>query len=85
MTIIRNSPIGALLGVMPWNFPFYQSSSLCNIMVGNTILLKHASNVPQCATAIEELFKEAAPEVVYQFIYFWQTRQHWFLIRIKVS
>jgi succinate-semialdehyde dehydrogenase/glutarate-semialdehyde dehydrogenase len=42
-------------------FPFYQVARFAapNIMVGNTILLKHASNVPQCATAIEELFKEA--------------------------
>jgi succinate-semialdehyde dehydrogenase/glutarate-semialdehyde dehydrogenase len=53
-------------------------------MVGNTILLKHASNVPQCATAIEELFKEAQSKlIVYQSIYFWQTRQHWFLIKNK--
>ena len=66
--IIRNSSIGALLGVMPWNFPFYQVARFAapNIMVGNTILLKHASNVPQCAAAIEELFKEAgAPEGLY--------------------
>ncbi|RAR47630.1 NAD-dependent succinate-semialdehyde dehydrogenase [Flavobacterium lacus] len=60
--IIRNSPIGVLLGVMPWNFPFYQMARFAapNIMVGNTILLKHASIVPQCAAAIEELFEEAA-------------------------
>ena len=66
--IIRNSPIGVLLGVMPWNFPFYQIARFAapNIMVGNTILLKHASNVPQCAAAMEELFKEAgAPEGLY--------------------
>lgn len=66
--IIRNSPIGALLGVMPWNFPFYQVVRFAapNIMVGNTILLKHASNVPQCAAAIEELFEEAeAPKGLY--------------------
>ena len=66
--LIRNSSIGALLGVMPWNFPFYQVARFAapNIMVGNTILLKHASNVPQCAAAIEELFKEAgAPEGLY--------------------
>jgi succinate-semialdehyde dehydrogenase/glutarate-semialdehyde dehydrogenase len=49
---------------MPWNFPFYQVVRFSpNIMVGNTILLKHASIVPQCAIAIENLFKEAgAPE-----------------------
>ena len=66
--IIRNSPIGVLLGVMPWNFPFYQVARFAapNIMVGNTILLKHASIVPQCAAAIEELFDEAeAPEGLY--------------------
>jgi succinate-semialdehyde dehydrogenase/glutarate-semialdehyde dehydrogenase len=66
--MIRNSPIGVLLGVMPWNFPYYQVARFIapNIMVGNTILLKHASIVPQCAAAIEELFKEAeAPEGLY--------------------
>lgn len=66
--IIRSSPIGVLLGVMPWNFPFYQVARFAapNIMVGNTILLKHASIVPQCAAAIEELFEEAeAPEGLY--------------------
>ncbi|MCL5129302.1 NAD-dependent succinate-semialdehyde dehydrogenase [Algibacter sp. L4_22] len=66
--IIKNSPIGVLLGVMPWNFPYYQVARFVapNIMVGNTILLKHASIVPQCAAAIEELFEEAgAPEGLY--------------------
>ncbi|MCM4167621.1 Succinate-semialdehyde dehydrogenase [NADP(+)] 1 [Arenibacter antarcticus] len=66
--LIRNSPIGVLLGVMPWNFPYYQVARFAapNIMVGNTILLKHASIVPQCAAAIEELFEEAgAPEGLY--------------------
>ncbi|WP_296623633.1 NAD-dependent succinate-semialdehyde dehydrogenase [Marivirga sp.] len=66
--IVRNSPIGVLLGVMPWNFPFYQVVRFAapNIMVGNTILLKHASIVPQCAAAIEEIFEEAeAPEGIY--------------------
>jgi succinate-semialdehyde dehydrogenase/glutarate-semialdehyde dehydrogenase len=66
--IIRNSPIGVLLGVMPWNFPYYQVARFAapNIMAGNTILLKHASIVPQCALAIEKLFEEAgAPEGLY--------------------
>ena len=59
---IRHSPIGVLLGVEPWNFPFYQMARFAapNIMIGNTVLVKHASNVPQCAIAIEDLFKEAS-------------------------
>jgi succinate-semialdehyde dehydrogenase/glutarate-semialdehyde dehydrogenase len=62
---IRSSPIGVLLGVQPWNFPFYQVARFVapNIIVGNTILLKHASMVPQCAIAIEELFKEAGAPI----------------------
>jgi len=66
--MVRYSPMGVLLGVEPWNFPFYQVARFVapNIMVGNTILLKHASIVPQCAIAIENLFKEAkAPAGLY--------------------
>ena len=65
---IQHTPIGVLLGVMPWNFPFYQVTRFAapNIMAGNTILVKHASNVPQCALAIAQLFKECgAPEGVF--------------------
>lgn len=65
---IRSSPIGTVLGVEPWNFPFYQVARFAapNLMVGNTVLIKHASMVPQCALAIEELFKEAgAPDGLY--------------------
>ena len=59
--MVRHSPIGVLFGVQPWNFPFYQVARFAapNIMVGNTILIKHASIVPQCAIAIEEIFKQA--------------------------
>ena len=66
--LIRYSPIGVLFGVEPWNFPFYQVARFAapNIMIGNTILVKHASIVPQCGIAIEELFKEAsAPDGLY--------------------
>ena len=65
---VRYTPMGVLLGVEPWNFPFYQVARFVapNIMVGNTILLKHASIVPQCAIAIEDLFKKAnAPAGLY--------------------
>ena len=65
---IRYSPVGVLLGVEPWNFPFYQVARFAapNIMIGNTVIVKHASIVPQCAIAIEDLFKEAgAPTGLY--------------------
>ena len=63
--LLRHSPIGVLLGVQPWNFPFYQVARFAapNIMAGNTILLKHASIVPQCGIAIEEIFKQAGAPV----------------------
>lgn len=65
---IKSTPIGILLGVEPWNFPFYQVARFAapNIMAGNVVLIKHASNVPQCALAIQELFVRAgAPKGLY--------------------
>ncbi|WP_297334099.1 NAD-dependent succinate-semialdehyde dehydrogenase [Flavobacterium sp.] len=65
---IKYTPIGIILGVEPWNYPFYQVARLAapNIAAGNVIMIKHASIVPQCAQAIEDIFKEAgAPEGVY--------------------
>ncbi len=65
---IRKEPIGVLLGIEPWNYPYYQVARFAapNIMAGNCILLKHASNVPQCASAIEKLFVNAgAPAGLY--------------------
>ncbi|MBC8083923.1 MAG: NAD-dependent succinate-semialdehyde dehydrogenase [Hymenobacter sp.] len=66
--LVRHSPIGVLLGVEPWNFPFYQVARFAapNLMIGNTVLLKHASSVPQCGIAIAELLAEAgAPAGLY--------------------
>jgi succinate-semialdehyde dehydrogenase/glutarate-semialdehyde dehydrogenase len=59
--LIRKAPIGPLLGIMPWNYPYYQVARFAgpNLMVGNTILLKHAPQCPESSLATEQIFQDA--------------------------
>ena len=70
--IIRRSPYGVLLGIMPWNFPYYQVARFAgpNLAVGNTIVLKHAPQCPESAAAIEQLLRDAGlPAGAYVNVY----------------
>jgi len=70
--LVRRSPYGALLGIMPWNFPYYQVARFAgpNLVIGNTILLKHAPQCPESAEAMQQIFDDAGlPEGAYENIY----------------
>ena len=78
--VVRRSPFGALLGIMPWNFPYYQVARFAgpNLVIGNTILLKHAPQCPESAEAMQRIFDDAgAPEGVYQNIYATNEQIEW--------
>ena len=69
---MRSNSLGVLLGVMPWNFPYYQVARFAapNLMIGNTIILKHASQCPESAAAIEQIFHDAGfPAGAYTNVY----------------
>jgi succinate-semialdehyde dehydrogenase/glutarate-semialdehyde dehydrogenase len=69
---VQKLPIGPLLGIMPWNYPFYQIARFAapNLVLGNTIILKHAESVPKSALAVQELMDEAGiPAGVYQNLF----------------
>jgi succinate-semialdehyde dehydrogenase/glutarate-semialdehyde dehydrogenase len=70
--LIRRSPFGVLLGIMPWNFPYYQVARFAgpNLIIGNPILLKHAPQCPESAEAMAQIFKDAGfPEGAYENVY----------------
>lgn len=70
--VIQKLPVGPLLGIMPWNYPYYQVARFAapNLMLGNTIILKHAENCPRSAQAIEQLMLDAGlPQGAYVNVY----------------
>jgi succinate-semialdehyde dehydrogenase/glutarate-semialdehyde dehydrogenase len=78
--IVRRSAYGPLLGIMPWNFPYYQVARFAgpNIVIGNPILLKHAPQCPESAEAIQKIYDDAgAPSGVYQNIYATNDQIEW--------
>jgi succinate-semialdehyde dehydrogenase/glutarate-semialdehyde dehydrogenase len=78
--MIRRSPFGTLLGIMPWNFPYYQVARFAgpNLVIGNTILLKHAPQCPESAEAMQRIFDDAGfPEGCYENIYATNEQIEW--------
>ena len=70
--VIRRNSLGVLLGIMPWNFPYYQVARFAgpNLVIGNTIVLKHAEQCPESAAAIAQIFHDAGfPEGAYVNVY----------------
>lgn len=70
--VIRRGPVGVLLGIMPWNYPYYQVARFAgpNLTLGNTIVLKHAPQSPESAEAIQQIFDDAGfPKGAYVNIY----------------
>jgi len=70
--VVETEPIGVILGIEPWNFPFYQLARVAGpqLMAGNVLVIKHAENVPQCALAFSRLFEKAgAPAGAYTNVF----------------
>jgi succinate-semialdehyde dehydrogenase/glutarate-semialdehyde dehydrogenase len=70
--LIRRSSIGVLLGIMPWNYPYYQVARFAgpNLVLGNTIVLKHAPQCPESAAALQQIFEDAGyPQGAYVNVY----------------
>ena len=84
---VRRSSLGVILGIMPWNYPYYQVARFAgpNLVIGNTILLKHAPQCPESAAAMEEIFREAGfPEGAYINIYASNEQIEWVIADPRV-
>src|SRR3954467_13624112 len=78
--VVRRSSLGVLLGIMPWNFPYYQVARFAgpNLVIGNTIVLKHAPQCPESAAAIQQIFDDAGfPDGAYENVYATNEQIEW--------
>jgi succinate-semialdehyde dehydrogenase/glutarate-semialdehyde dehydrogenase len=85
--VIRRSSLGVLLGIMPWNFPYYQVARFAgpNLIIGNTVLLKHAPQCPQSAEAMAQMYQDAGfPDGAYVNIYATNEQIEWVIADPRV-
>jgi succinate-semialdehyde dehydrogenase/glutarate-semialdehyde dehydrogenase len=85
--LVRRSSLGVLLGIMPWNFPYYQVARFAgpNLVIGNTIVLKHAPQCPESAEAMQKLFDEAGfPDGAYENVYATNEQIEWVIADPRV-
>jgi succinate-semialdehyde dehydrogenase/glutarate-semialdehyde dehydrogenase len=85
--VVRRSSFGVLLGIMPWNFPYYQVARFAgpNLVIGNPILLKHAPQCPESAEAMAQIFSDAGfPEGAYENIYATNEQIEWVIADPRV-
>jgi succinate-semialdehyde dehydrogenase/glutarate-semialdehyde dehydrogenase len=85
--VVRRSSLGVLLGIMPWNFPYYQVARFAapNLVIGNTILLKHAPQCPESAAAMQQSFDDAGfPSGAYNNIYASNEQIEWVIADPRV-
>src|SRR3954464_7303560 len=85
--VVRRSSLGVLLGIMPWNFPYYQVARFAgpNLVIGNTIVLKHAPQCPESAEAMQKLFDEAGfPKGAYENVYATNEQVEWVIADPRV-
>ena len=85
--VVRRSSYGLLLGIMPWNYPYYQVARFAgpNLVIGNTILLKHAPQCPESALAMEQIFRDAGiPEDAYINIFATNQQIEWVIADPRV-
>lgn len=86
--VVQKLPVGPLLGIMPWNFPYYQIARFAapNLMLGNTIVLKHAESVPRSALAVEKIMIDAGvPTGVYQNVFASHSHIEWIISDSRIQ